>query len=260
MTAPPTVTQHETDNAMGWLTPPDGLPLSRDEVHVWRASLDQPASVVERLRNTLDGAERARAARFHFEKDRVRFVVARGALRAILGRYLRVLPARLQFQYSPYGKPSLGAEFAGSGLDFNVSHSHSLALFAFARGRALGVDVERLRAGAADQQIAERFFSEYEVSALCGLPAARQPRAFFDCWTRKEAYIKATGEGLSFPLAEFDVSLLPDEPAALLRVRGDACEAERWDLRALDVAPDYAAALAAEGRGWRLKTWQWEAD
>jgi 4'-phosphopantetheinyl transferase len=215
---------------------------------------------VGRLRGTLAEDERVRAARFHFEKDRCRFVAARGALRAILGRYLRVPPARLRFRYGPHGKPALAAEFAGSGLEFNVSHSHSLALLAVARGRALGVDVERLRADAAGREIAERFFSAYEVSALCGLPAARQPRAFFDCWTRKEAYVKARGEGLSFPLADFDVSLRPGEPAALLCVRGDEREAERWTLRALDVAPDYAAALVAEGSGWQLKTWRWEAD
>jgi 4'-phosphopantetheinyl transferase len=243
-----------------WPAPPDVLPLSRSEVHVWRASLDQPAGVVGRLRGTLAEDERVRAARFHFEKDRVRFVVARGALRAILGRYLRAPPGHIQFHYSTYGKPSLAAEFAASGLDFNVSHSHSLALLAFARGRALGVDIEHLRAGAAERQIAERFFSAREVSALCGLPDAQQPRAFFECWTRKEAYIKARGEGLSFPLAEFDVSLRPDEPAALLCVRGDEREAERWTLRALDVAPDYAAALVAEGRDWQLKTWRWEAE
>jgi 4'-phosphopantetheinyl transferase len=242
-----------------WPAPPDVLSLSHGEVHLWRASLDKTPGVVERLRSTLAEGERARAARFHFEKDRVRFVVARGALRAVLGRYLRVPPARLQFHYSPYGKPSLAAEFEGGGLEFNVSHSHSLALFVIARGRALGIDVEHLRADVAEWQIAERFFSASEVSALRGLPASQQPRAFFDCWTRKEAYIKARGEGLSFPLAEFDVSLRPDEPAALLRVRGDAREAERWTLRALDVASDYAAALVAEGRGWQLKTWQWEA-
>jgi 4'-phosphopantetheinyl transferase len=243
-----------------WPKPPDVSPLRRAEVHVWRASLDQPAGVVERLRSTLAEDEKVRAARFHFDTDRVRFVVARGVLRTLLGRYLYVLPDQLQFHYNPYGKPALAADIAGSGLDFNVSHSHSLVLFALARGRALGIDVEYLRASADQRQIAERFFSSYEVSVLCGLPAAQQPRAFFDCWTRKEAYIKARGEGLSFPLAEFDVSLHPDEPAALLCVRGDARESERWTLRALDVAPDYAAALVIEGHDWQLKTWQWEAD
>ena len=249
-----------TDATDSWPAPPGVLALDDAEVHVWRAPLDQPAGVVERLRSTLAEDEKLRAARFHFEKDRARFVVARGALRAILGRYLRVPPARLQFRYGPYGKPSLAAEFAASGLEFNVSHSHALGLIAVARGGALGIDVEHLRGDAAERQIAERFFSACEVAALCGLPAAQQPRAFFDCWTRKEAYIKARGEGLSFPLAEFDVSLRPDEPAALLRVRGDAREAERWTLRALDVAPGYAAALVAQGHGWRLKTWRWEAD
>lgn len=243
-----------------WPAPPVLLPLSQAEVHVWRVSLDQPANVIERLRSTLAEDERVRAAKYHFAKDQVRFVVGRGALRSVLGRYLSVLPGSLQFHYGPHGKPSLAAEFAGGGLDFNISHSHSLALFALARGRALGVDLEQLRADADMRQIAKRFFSASEVSALCGLPAAQQPRAFFDCWTRKEAYVKARGEGLSFSLAEFDVSLRPDEPAALLRVRGDAREAEGWTLHSLDVAHDYAAALVAEGHCWHLKTWQWVAD
>jgi 4'-phosphopantetheinyl transferase len=242
-----------------WRAPTDVLPLSAGEVHLWRALLDQPAHVLHQLGATLAADERDRAARFHFEKDRDRFVVARGALRSILARYLRVPPGRVQFNYSPYGKPALAAEFAAAHLSFNVSHSHALALFAIARGRALGVDVEYLRAAVAVREIAERFFSANEVAAFCALPAAQQPSAFFDCWTRKEAYIKARGEGLSFPLAEFDVSLRPHEPAALLCVRGDEREAARWSLRALDVAPGYAAALVAEGRDWQLKTWQWES-
>jgi 4'-phosphopantetheinyl transferase len=248
----------EDNHANTWGAPPDVLPLRSVEVHVWRATLDQPAHVLNRLRLMLDEDERSRAARFHFEKDRAHFVVARAALRSILGGYLRVPPGRVRFDYSPYGKPALAAEFAATHLHFNVSHSHALALFAVARRCALGVDVEYVRADVAEREIAERFFSASEVSALCALPAAQQPRAFFDCWTRKEAYIKARGEGLSFPLAAFDVSLRPDEPAALRCVRGDEREAARWSLRALDAAPGYAAALVAEGRDRQLKTWQWE--
>lgn len=245
-----------------WPEPCGTLTLSHEEVHVWRASLEQPPGVAARLRLTLSEDERERAARFHFERDRVRFVIARAALRDILGRYLDLPPGNLHFAYGPYGKPLLSPEFvpdsAGGGVDFNISHSHTLALVAVARGRALGVDIERVRADAAERQIAERFFSAQEVAALCALPDAQQPRAFFDCWTRKEAYIKARGEGLSFPLEEFDVSLQPDAPAALLCVRGDAGEAGRWSLRALDVEPGYAAALAVEGRGWLLRSWRWE--
>jgi 4'-phosphopantetheinyl transferase len=245
-----------------WPEPLGALTLSHGEVHVWRASLDQPPGVAARLRLTLSEDERDRAARFHFERDRVRFVIARAALRAVLGRYLDVRPGDPRFSYGAHGKPSLSPEFvarpAGVGLEFNVSHSHTLALVAVARGRALGVDIERLRADAAERRIAERFFSAREFAALCALPDEQQPRAFFDCWTRKEAYIKARGEGLSFPLEEFDVSLDPDAPATLLRVRGDVREAGRWSLRALDVEPGYAATLAVEGSGWRLHTLRWE--
>ncbi|HEX8180613.1 MAG TPA: 4'-phosphopantetheinyl transferase superfamily protein [Pyrinomonadaceae bacterium] len=243
-----------------WSPPPADLTLAHDEVHVWRASLEQPAHVLAQLRATLAADEHERAARFHFERDRAHFIVGRGVLRAILGRYLPGRAEQLQFQYGAYGKPALTAEFARGSLSFNLAHSHALALFAVTRGRAVGVDVEYLRAELAGTQIAERFFSAREVAALCALPAEQQPRAFFDCWTRKEAYIKARGEGLSFPLAAFDVSLGPDEPAALLCVRGDAQESARWSLRALDAALGYAAALVVEGHDWQLKTWQWQAS
>ena len=243
-----------------WSPPPAALSLKHDEVHVWRASLEQPATVIEQLRRTLTEDERARAARFHFEDDCAHFIVARGVLRAILGRYLRVPAQQLRFRYGAHGKPELAREFAEYELSFNVAHSHALALFAVARRRALGVDVEYLRADLAEQQIAERFFSAQEVATFCALSADQRLRAFFDCWTRKEAYIKARGEGLLFPLAAFDVSLRPDEPASLLCVRGDAQETARWSLRALDSAPGYAAALVVEGHDWQLATWQWRAN
>jgi 4'-phosphopantetheinyl transferase len=241
-----------------WITPPSDTELHRDEVHVWRVALDQPPDTKAVLLGTLSEDERARAERFRFERDRAHFVAARGALRCVLGRYLGAAPGALRFNYDAYGKPSLAPEFAGGELEFNLSHSHSLALVAVARGRAVGVDVERVRAEVSGPEIAERFFSPPEFAALRALPAAEQTRAFFDCWTRKEAFVKARGEGLSHPLDEFDVSLAPGEPAALLSVRNDPREAARWSLRALDAGAGYAAALAVEGVDWRLSTWQWE--
>jgi 4'-phosphopantetheinyl transferase len=233
------------------------LTLRGDEVHVWRARLDGPSARTRELLSALSPDERERAWRFHFTKDRDHFVVARGLLRSILGLYLGREPGQLRFGYGPHGKPYLIGENDQDGLRFNLSHSHGLALLVVARARQVGVDVERVRPDIAGDGIAERFFSPQEVARLRALPAALQAEAFFNCWTRKEAYIKARGEGLSLPLDQFDVSLAPGEPAALLATRIDAEEASRWSLMALAPGPGFAAALAAEGSGWRLKCWQW---
>lgn len=242
-----------------WETSPPAAPPAGDEAHVWRASLEQDGARVQSLRAHLDEAERARADRFHFEKDRRHYTVARGVLRELLGRYLRAAPARVSFSYNRYGKPALAEEFAAGGLRFNVSHSGGVGLFAFTRGREVGVDIEALREEFAGREIAERFFSSREVSALCAVPARQHTRAFFNCWTRKEAYIKALGEGLSHPLDTFAVSLAPGEPARLLHTDRDPDEAPRWSLFDLHTFQGYAAALAVEGHGLRLRCYDWAA-
>jgi len=224
-------------------------------VHVWRAVLDVPESQVRSLWDTLTADECQRAERYVFEKDRTHFVVARGLLRVLLGCYLRQDPPHLRFIYGPHGKPALATDTGGGALHFNVSHSHGLALYAITRGREVGVDVERIRPEVAQEKIAERFFSPREVTVLRALPAVLQATAFFACWTRKEAYIKATGAGLALPLGQFDVSLAPDEPAALLRTAWDPQEAARWALQDLAPAPDYRAAVAVAGYDWRLTCW-----
>jgi len=242
-----------------WSSPPAFLTLSRDEIHVWRISLEQPASQVERFLDTLALDEHIRAEQFHFEKDRKHFVVARGFLRLVLGRYLKTDASQLRFDYGIYGKPALNwGEQRRGGIRFNLSHSHGLALCAVADGREVGVDIEYIRADFADEQIARRFFSPREVEALCALPFRAQVRAFFNCWTRKEAYIKATGRGLSQTLDSFDVSLTPGEPAALLNTVEDQQEREdvRWTLCELEVGQDYAATVAVEGSGFRMRCWQ----
>jgi 4'-phosphopantetheinyl transferase len=249
------VMRTDEDAEVVWQSPGVELRLPRHEVHVWRARLDLPQSLAGFLA-TLAPDEKERAARFHFQKDRNHFIVARGLLRAILSRYLARRPEQLSFSYSAHGKPSLASEH-GSDVRFNVSHSHGMALFAFARGRDLGVDLEWVRADVAEEQIAERFFSACEVTALRALPAERQAEAFFNCWTRKEAYIKARGEGLSLPLNQFDVSLAPGEPAALLCTRLEADEVSRWSMTELAPGAGFKAALVVEGRDWRLRRWQW---
>jgi len=227
------------------------LTLEKHEVHVWRAALDDLRACLDNLSEILSDDEQERAKRYRFRKDRERFVLARGLLRRILSRYADLSPKQLKFDYNAYGKPDLKEELNRHELRFNVSHSGGLALYAVTCGRALGVDVERIRAEFCDEQIAEQFFSPAEVAALRALPASLQPQAFFNCWTRKEAYIKARGKGLSMPLDQFDVSLAPGEPVALLKNRYDSEEASRWVLQEVSVGACHVASIAVEGRDWR---------
>jgi 4'-phosphopantetheinyl transferase len=233
------------------------LRLNADEVHVWYATLDREASRMEAYRQALSPGELARADRFRFEEDRHHFIVARGLLRLILSRYLDVEPAQLRFCYGRYGKPALANGLGEGMLSFNLAHAEGLALYAVARGRQIGVDVEHIRADYPYQEVVERFFSWREQGVLRALPQRARCGAFFAGWTRKEAYLKARGEGLSLPLHEIEVTLAPREPALLLSVGGDAQEARRWALHELKPHPGYAAAVAVEGRGWRLGVGQW---
>src|ERR1044072_2828149 len=187
-----------------WSTPPESLSLQTGEVHVWRIELQHPGSLLEKFRSTLEADELQRASRFHFEKHRSGFVVARGFLRDVLSRYLKTKPEMLRFSYGDYGKPALDGT-----LTFNMSHSHEIALLAIAEDKQIGVDVEHIRADFATEDIARRFFSRSEVESFNRLPTEEQVTAFFRCWTRTEAFIKATGRGLSQPLDAFDVTLSP---------------------------------------------------
>jgi 4'-phosphopantetheinyl transferase len=240
-----------------WAAPLDELQLGDDEVHVWRVMLNQPDSVIEMLRQLLTPDERERAGRFYCDKDRHHFTVARGVLRTILGLYLNTEPGQIRFCYSEYGKPSLADAQAGDRLRFNLSHSRGLALMAFTLNRELGIDLELVRSDLAGDEIAERFFSPAEVVSLQALSSDQRLEGFFNCWTRKEAYIKAIGEGLSMPLNQFDVSLIPGEPARLLETRKHPIEARRWSLRELKPGSNYIGAVAVEGHDWHLRCWEW---
>jgi 4'-phosphopantetheinyl transferase len=240
-----------------WPPSPESADLPIDEVHVWVASLELAKEQVERMQLTLTEDERKRAERFHFEKDRRHYIVARARLRAILARYLQIEPGRIRFSYTPYGKPLLTDESQRHGVRFNVSHSRGMAFYAIARGREIGIDLEHVRKHANHDRVAEHFFSDRETATLRSLPTEVREIAFYNCWTRKEAYIKAKGIGLSLALKSFDVSLAPGEPAALLRAEGDPQEASRWSLKELESSPGYVAALAVEGDQWRLKCWRW---
>ncbi|MBN1866410.1 4'-phosphopantetheinyl transferase superfamily protein [Candidatus Sumerlaeota bacterium] len=231
--------------------------IAPDRVVVWRVSLIPSDERVRRLRALLSGDEIARADRFHFQRHRDRFTIARGALRSILSTCVGADPRAIRFAYGPQGKPSLANAETPDDIRFNVSHSEDLALVAVAPGRELGVDVECVRDLKDFEVLARRFFAAGEVAALESLDPPSRREAFFACWTRKEAFLKAKGGGLSVPLREFEVSVLPGEEAALRGVEWDPSEAARWRLASLSVAEGYAAALAVEGDDWTLEMREW---
>jgi 4'-phosphopantetheinyl transferase len=243
----------------GWASPPPTpqLKLLPAEVHVWRAGLDLDAAQLERLRMVISPDEQARAARFYFEKDRQRFISSHGILREILSRYLKREAAQLEFSHNRFGKPSLAPEVSGDGIFFNLSHSSDLALYAVSRFPEIGVDLEYVKRDFPCEEIARHYFSPQEIRTLQSLPEAVKYEAFFNCWTRKEAFVKARGKGLSLPLDQFTVSLSPGEPVVLLRAESDYEETSNWTLSEIIPAEGYIAALAVEGRNWRLKCWQW---
>ena len=234
------------------LTPslPSSFQLASDEVHSWCASLDVPPETSARLYATLTPDERTRSARFRFEREQQRFIAARGVLRDLLGRYLQIQPGKISFVYNAFGKPDLGPEFANR-LKFNLSHSAGLALIAITTASNVGVDLEYIQAQSAHADIAQCFFSAAEVDYLSALPGHLYAEAFFSCWTKKEAYLKACGEGLATPLNSFSVPLTT-EPAP---TPVELCAG--WSLYTLRPAPGYAGALAIEGTAWRLRQWQW---
>ena len=219
-----------------------------DDIHVWHAALDHGDEVLGQLESTLSLEEKARADRFHFVNDRNRFVVARGLLRELLGKYLHQAPAGLEFSYGEHGKPSLSGRNASSGLCFNLSHSSGLVVYAIAKERNLGIDVEHVRPESAGVDIAQRYFSAREVNDLRTLPPEARVEGFFHCWTRKEAYLKATGMGLQIPLDSFSVSLLPEKPAQFL-----GGVEPRWYLAAYHPAEGYVAAVVYDGTPCSIK-------
>jgi 4'-phosphopantetheinyl transferase len=233
-----------------WERPPATVGLQPGEVHVWSAVLGTPPRAVALC---LSDDERGRAERFHSAALRDRFVAWRALLRTVLGRYLGLDPASLRFTYGQGGKPALASGTGVAPLRFNLSHSQERALYAVSADREVGIDIERVRPDVEYEEVARRFFSAGEVAALLALPPDRRVEAFFACWTRKEAFVKARGGGLQIPLDGFEVSLAPDEPAALLRVDGGPEERLRWTLRSLDAASGFAAALAVSGAATRVR-------
>jgi 4'-phosphopantetheinyl transferase len=213
-----------------------------DGIQVWLARLDGQDGRAAACSQLLSPDEHVRADRFRFDRDRRRFVICRGLLRTVLGRQLNTPPEDVEFTYGPYGKPAVAGD-----LTFNVSHSADYALFAVAKDRQLGVDIERVHEVPDLDRLAESAFSEAERATLAMLPASERVAAFFNGWTRKEAYIKALGEGFTRPLDAFDVTLAPTESARLLRVLDEPAEPARWSFWSLTPVEGYAAAICVEG-------------
>jgi 4'-phosphopantetheinyl transferase len=241
-----------------WARPPARPEAKKNEVHLWLASLEAGHVDPEGILGILSEEEGARAGRFRFRPDRDRFLLGRATLRSVLGRYLRKSPAHISFSLGPQGKPRL-TEGDGA-LQFNFSHSGKWALLAVASERSVGVDIERIDPDRATDEIAGRFFAPDEVAALRGIPPAGRVGAFFRCWTRKEAYIKARGEGLWIPLQTFSVPIGPAIGRRLLRSDLGEAEIARWELADLRAVPGYAAALVAEGTGWKPRFWRCPPD
>jgi 4'-phosphopantetheinyl transferase len=240
-----------TENTI-WLPAAAGLRLGSNEVHVWRASLDVNSPVRDRLSVVLSTAEQERAARFAFTRDCNRFAVARAILRQLLGGYLGEPPQDVALEILPHGKLILAATARIPSLRFNLSHSHEFALFAFCLDHEVGIDIEKISPKVALEGIETRYFSPKERAELETLPQDLRPQGFFLCWTRKEAYVKARGEGLKVPLESFSVSLTPGKPAVLR-----SSDEERWSLYSLDPTAGFVGALAAEGRAHRLRFYEW---
>jgi len=239
-----------------WLSPVETPALPDDAVHVWRALLEVDPSTLRHLKSTLAQNELERAKRFIFDPDRNHFIAARGILRDVLGRYLQCAPQTIDFVYGARGKPAILSGGSRHPLCFNLSHSHGLAVIGIAREREIGIDVEMIRSEFASDDIAKRYFSAKEIDELSRLPTELRTEGFFLCWTRKEAYIKAKGDGLHIPLDSFDVSLSPEMPATL-----SSADDSRWGIESFvpyaASEPRYAAAVVAEGKNWTATYFEW---
>lgn len=231
-----------------------GVPTGR--VDVWRVRLDEPAKAGSEA-SVLSTDEIARASRFHFEKDRIHFTRCRSALRGLLAGYLAIPAAEIHFEYLTSGKPQLAAERNPHALQFNVSHSANMALIAVGSEHRLGVDIEKIRSDVDTTSLAERFFSVRERAGLQALPDHLRVPGFFACWTRKEAFLKATGDGFSFPLADFSVTTHPDLDPELEDINGNTEAGKQWFLADLSVVDGFRATVAIERSHSHLETYDW---
>ena len=239
-----------------WISPSAFPDLPLNAVHIWRASLEIDRETQEKYARVLSDEERARAERFVHERDRISYIASHGFLRELLARYLECRPNTIEFTAGPHGKPAVSQPRSPFALGFNLSHAHGVGVAAVVRGREIGVDVEKIRPDFAGEEIAQRYFSEAEIAELKQVPREQRATAFFLCWTRKEAYVKALGEGLRFPLDRFSVSLTPGGP---IQLRAD--DASRWGIRGFEVPTTsgmtHVGAVVCEGDDWTIQHLDW---
>ncbi|MCH7970061.1 MAG: 4'-phosphopantetheinyl transferase superfamily protein [Chloroflexi bacterium] len=241
---------------MIWKQPPEKISLREKTVDIWLIPLLADPDLLPQCRSLLSADEKTRASRFLKEEHRQRFILGRGRLRQILSHYLGAQPAELRFQYSSHGKPSLAGLGDSKRLRFNLSHSKHLAVAAVVRESRIGIDVEYMRSNVDFLKLASRFFAKNEAAALRRATADHKKEMFFRIWTRKEAYIKAHGMGLSLPLDQFEVSTGPEEPPELLQTHYEPGDRNRWSLTEIETWVGYKCALACEGPARPLRFWE----
>jgi 4'-phosphopantetheinyl transferase len=231
--------------------------LSSTDIHIWGLLVDLPQDRIVQLAQRLSGEEIKKSICFRFERDRKRYIARRAFLRMILGFYLDCQPREILFSYGSYGKPMLHDSFSKTSIHFNLSHSNGFALCAVTRDMEIGIDLELIKPLSDMEEIVKHFFSPNEKAAFDSIPASEKLLAFYNCWTRKEAFIKAGGQGLAYALSEFDVSLAPGEPARILGISGNTDPATCWSVVELTPASDYVAAIAYEGKGKKIVCFEW---
>jgi 4'-phosphopantetheinyl transferase len=239
-----------------WPPAPETIRLDPGQIHLWAAALDEFEVQVSKIWGLLSPAEQAEAEKFRFVEGRNRYVVRHGLLRLILGRYLEQLPSAIEFQYGTYGKPELRTDGAGTQLFFNTSHSAGVAVCAIASACPIGVDIERTREIAETEGIARRFFLRNETQTLMTLPPDSRMQAFYSCWTRKEAFLKATGEGIAESLARVEVTLGPEDEPRIVSIAGDRGAHEQWRLEPFSPARSYLGCVAYRNTVLALNQWR----
>ena len=226
--------------------------LAGDEVHIWAASLEHTPQTVTRFADLLSADETKRAERFYFAKDRAHFIVGRGLLRKLLGDYLGLAPTHIEFNYGPYGKPALKTGEVNHTLQFNLAHSNGLALYAFCWNLELGIDLEHVRPMADEDAFAAQIFSANESALIASLVGEQKRQAFFKIWACKEAFFKASGDGLTKPIDQAEITLGAGETASLVSIAGDKQQAAGWQLQSFQPAANFQAALAFKGNNRRV--------
>jgi 4'-phosphopantetheinyl transferase len=246
----------ERGREAAWSPAPMNLTFPLGRVDVWRVRTDGPEGPHSHL-EILHRDEIVRAERFRFEKDRYRFTQCRSALRQLLATYLKISPTEILFEYSARGKPRLAVRQNPHALQFNVSHSGELALIAIGSEQSIGVDIERIRTEVDTESLAERFFSTGERAGLQALPDHLRLTGFYACWTRKEAFLKATGDGLSFPLANFSVTTHPDLDPEVVEINGSTEAVRQWSLIDISAGEGYRTTLCMQRSRSQLESYAW---